>query len=196
MRQESECTEMTPTHRLNESSASGFALIELLVVLLALGALGAIAAFAVGEFTTSGSHSRPGGSTTISNAHPLSSQPSAAAEVACDTDARIIQSAVTVFEATNNGTVPTADELTKSSQYGPYLREYPRSGYFTISIDSKGNVNVALSAAAAAATAPHLYPIDKAPFQRFAVNFESWSWSEAGTRGSAYPADANVCAGA
>jgi hypothetical protein len=175
---------------------AGLALVELLVVLIMLGGLGAIAAFGAGAFSDSRSPSPSGRTPTTSGSQSLANEATATAVPACNEDARIVETAVSAFEATNNGAVPTFSELTGKEDGGPYLVGYSGSEYFSISIDAGGNVMVTLGRADPAAIAPHLYSTDKSPFTGFPVNYDTWSWSEATTTGTAYAGTANVCAGA
>jgi prepilin-type N-terminal cleavage/methylation domain-containing protein len=184
-------------HATGESpDDAGFALLELLVVLFILGGLGALAAFGAGAFKGSSSASPSGGTPAPSGSQSLASEASATAVPACNDDVKIVETAVTAFEAVNNGAVPTFGELTGKGHGGPYLVGYSRSEYFSISVDANGNVMVTLGRADPAAIAPHLYPTTKAPFTGFPVNYDTWSWSDATTAGVAYSGNADVCAGA
>jgi competence protein ComGC len=182
--------------RIEQMNEAGFALVGLLVTLLLLCGLAVVVLAGLGEFTNSPTlpHSSGGGPTSSAASPPA--QPGASAVAACNADAKVVETAVTTFEATNNGAVPTISDLTSSAGGGPYLQTYPRSEYFTLALDANGNVTVSLSTSDPAAANPYLYPTDKPPFAASPVPYDTWTWSSAATLGTRYPARANVCAGA
>jgi general secretion pathway protein G len=92
---------------------SGFTLIELLIVIAVLGIIAAVVIFA------------------------LSGTNASAAVAACNADAKTVQTAVAAFTA-QNGSVPTQ----QSQLVGPYLRSWPASSYYTITLSSTGDVLV------------------------------------------------------
>lgn len=91
--------------------AAGFALGELMVVIFVFGALATIV-----EFATSG----------------VSSQ---AAVAVCRSDAATVESAIGSYNAETGGT-PTVTALLLTTGASPYLKAFPSSPYFSISITS------------------------------------------------------------
>lgn len=92
---------------------SGFTLIELLIVVAVLGIIAAVVVFA------------------------LSGTSASAAVAACNADAKTVQTASAAYTA-QNGSVPTQ----QSQLVGPYLRSWPNSSYYTISLSGTGDVLV------------------------------------------------------
>lgn len=182
--------------RDHRTSSAGFALIGLLVTLIILCGLAFIVGYGVGAFNSSPTLSPSGGGTLANSGGSTPTQTGASEVAACNADAKVVETAVTAFEATNNGEVPTVSELSTSSASGPFLQTYPRSEYFTIALDANGKVTVSLSTSDPAALEPHLYPTSKPPFAGNPVPYDTWTWTSAATLGTRYPGAANVCAGA
>jgi prepilin-type N-terminal cleavage/methylation domain-containing protein len=145
----------------------GFTLIELLIVVLILGILAAIVAFAVGAFT------------------------STSAVAACNTDAKSVESAVAAYEASNNGTVPTAANLTSTANGGPYLHNFPsNSSYYNITIGTSGAVNIYLTTTDPAHKT-YAYTITGTPGE----NYDTFTWGNTGGAATTLTGK-NICAGA
>ncbi len=92
---------------------SGFTLIELLIVVAVLGIIAAVVVFA------------------------LSGTSASAAVAACNADAKTVQTASAAYAA-QNGSDPTQ----QSQLVGPYLRSWPSSTYYIISLSGTGDVLV------------------------------------------------------
>jgi general secretion pathway protein G len=101
----------------------------LLIVIIVLGILAAIVAFALGG---------------------VSSQSSVAA---CNSDAKSVSTAVSAYEAHNNGNSPaTIGALVASANGGPYLKTLPGDAYYLITLDSTGDVLVSLATGTSSGT--------------------------------------------
>jgi len=109
----------------------GFTLIELLIVIIILAILAAIVVFAVGS--------------TNSNAIASS----------CNADAKSVETALEAYKA-QIGTYPSAAAASSAlvtstvasvngvtETVGPWLKEWPSTANYTISVDSSGGVQVA-----------------------------------------------------
>ncbi len=90
-------------------SNSGFTLVELLIVVAVLGIVAAVVVFALGRVTAQ------------------------SAVAACDADAKEVETAVAAYDAETGGT-PTVTPESLTSGPTPYLKSYPSSPYYTISI--------------------------------------------------------------
>jgi hypothetical protein len=72
------------------------------------------------------------------------------AVAACNSDAKTVSIAVSAFEAENPGQIPTSTTLTAAPTAtvvgGPYLKSWPNSTYYTISLPTSSDVvNVQLA---------------------------------------------------
>jgi type IV pilus assembly protein PilA len=86
----------------------GFTLIELLIVIVVLGILAATVILALGSVTAQ------------------------SANAACASDAKLVETAVVLFQEDNPGVTVTAALLTGTSDHGPFLHTWPSdpSHYF------------------------------------------------------------------
>ena len=101
---------------------NGLTLIELLIVIAVLGVIAAVVVFALGGVSAQG---------TVA---------------ACNADAKTVETAVAAYNAETGGTpTVTADLLTEGTT--PYLRSFPSSPYYAISIVN-GDVMVAVPSGA------------------------------------------------
>jgi general secretion pathway protein G len=121
------------TRKLGPSN-SGFTLLELLIVIVFLGILAGVVVFALGGVSTQ------------------------SAQAACNSDARIVETAVVAFHNNPNNTAATNQypaagaageaELTAPASAhfgGPYLRTWPNNHeYYAITLDptAQGQVDV------------------------------------------------------
>ena len=110
------------SRRQRKKAESGLTLIELLIVIGVLGIIAAVVVFALGGVSAQG------------------------AVAACNTDAKTVETAVEAYNAETGGTpTVTADLLTNGPT--PYLRSFPASPYYAISIEN-GDVMVAVPSGA------------------------------------------------
>ncbi len=113
------------TNRTADDRIKGFTLIEVLIVIVILGILASIVVFAVQDLSTS------------------------TAAASCQTDYKTIESAEETYKAQMDayaGTYLALETPTTGpdgSTVGPWIKEAPSSSYYTIAINSSGDITVA-----------------------------------------------------
>jgi prepilin-type N-terminal cleavage/methylation domain-containing protein len=107
------------TKKRSDLEQSGFTLIELLIVIAVLGIIAAVVVFV------------------------LSGSSAQAAVAACKADAATVQTAVSAYETENSGSEP-ASPAALTSGTPTYLKSWPNSSYYTITLVN-GAVMVATS---------------------------------------------------
>jgi prepilin-type N-terminal cleavage/methylation domain-containing protein len=113
---------------------AGFTLIELLIVIVVLGVLSGVVVYS------------------------LSGIQGQSAGAACVSDAKSVETAVSAYQAQNNGTVPPATNTTGSAGasgasgatgaqawWSPYLKSWPSNNGYQISTNASGSILVTTS---------------------------------------------------